>query len=259
VTRVATVARLSIAPVKGLGLLHPDEVRVGPRGVAENRRFWLIDADGRRYALLRDGRMALVRPHYDATLQRLALAFPDGSEASGEIAVDGPVVTDFYGRGVPGRLVEGPWSEALSEYAGRPLRLVQADAEGAALDRSRGAISILSMASLDELARQSNAGEVDDRRFRMLFTIDGVEAHEEDAWAGREVRVGEARVRIVGNVARCAITTQNPDTGDVDFDTLREIKAYRGAGAQGKDIDFGVFGEVVEPGRVCVGDTVEPL
>jgi uncharacterized protein YcbX len=41
---------------------------------------------------------------------------------------------------------------------------------------------------------------------------------------------------------------------------LREIKTYRGTReADGKNIDFGVFGEVDVPGRVRVGDAVEPL
>jgi len=60
-------------------------------------------------------------------------------------------------------------------------------------------------------------------------------------------------------VARCAITTQSPETGVRDFDTLREIKHYRGTrGGDGKHIDFGVFGEVEEPGRIRVGDAVAP-
>ena len=51
-----------------------------------------------------------------------------------------------------------------------------------------------------------------------------------------------------------------PRPGVPDFDTLREIKAYRGTREDdGKNIDFGVFGEVEAPGRVRVGDAVEPL
>ena len=49
-----TVSRLSIAPVKGLALLHPAEIELESFGVADNRRFYVIDADGRRYAQLRD-------------------------------------------------------------------------------------------------------------------------------------------------------------------------------------------------------------
>ena len=47
----------------------------------------------------------------------------------------------------------------------------------------------------------------------MNFGIEGVEAHEEDGWRGRRVRIGDAVVIPQGHVGRCAITTQNPDTG----------------------------------------------
>jgi hypothetical protein len=119
---------------------------------------------------------------------------------------------------------------------------------------------MLSDASLAELARQTSRDEVDARRFRMLISIAGCRPHEEDEWLGGRVRVGDAVVRLHEQVARCAITTQNPATGVPDFDTLREIKRYRGArDEEAKYIDFGVFGEVETPGRVRVGDPVEPL
>ena len=158
-----------------------------------------------------------------------------------------------------GRLVNGPFSGAISEFIGRPLRLARALQPEGGVDRVRGTVSVVSKASLDELGKQAGAGAVDGRRFRMLIEVDGVEPHGEDDWLGFDLRVGSAVIRLHDRVARCAITTQNPETGEVDFDTLREIKAYRGAGENGKDIDFGVYGEVVEPGRVRVGDLVEPV
>jgi uncharacterized protein len=255
---VAYVSWLTVAPVKGLALVEVDELELTRAGVAENRRFYLVDEDGRRYGLLRDGRLALVRPAYDAARGRLELAFPDGSVAAGQVEVDGEVTTDFYGRPVTGRLVRGPWSEALSGHVGRPVRLVRAEA-GTAVDRARGPVSMLSEASLEELRRRAGREEpVDARRFRMLIGIGGVGPHEEDAWLGRRIQVGEAVVLLREQVARCAITTQNPETGVPDFDTLREIKAYRGA-RERKLIDFGVYGEVAEPGRVRLGDAIEPL
>ena len=45
---VKRVARISVSPVKGFRLSHPDEVQLGPNGVEENRRFFLVDADGQR-------------------------------------------------------------------------------------------------------------------------------------------------------------------------------------------------------------------
>ena len=256
---MAHVSWLTLAPVKGLALVEVDEIALGPGGVAENRRFFLVDGDGRRYGLLRDGRLALVRPAYDVARNHLELAFPDGRVVGAEVDVDGEVTADFYGRPVTGRLVRGPWSEALSAHVGRPVRLVRADDPGAAVDRSRGSVSMLSEASLEELRRRAARDEpVEPARFRMLIGIGGVGPHEEDEWVGRRVQVGEAVVRLHEQVARCAITTQNPKTGIPDFDTLREIKAYRGA-RERKLIDFGVYGEVDEPGRVRLGDPIEPL
>jgi uncharacterized protein YcbX len=94
----------------------------------------------------------------------------------------------------------------------------------------------------------------------MLFQVDGaeLEPHAEEKWQKRRLQIGDAIVRIRGTVGRCAITTQNPESGIPDFDTLRALKDYRGFNAQ-RELDFGVYGEVLEPGRVCVGDAVEPL
>jgi len=255
---VKTVSRLSIAPVKGMALLHPDEIQLERYGVASNRRFHLVDADGRRYGQLRDGTLARIAPDYDAENERLTLHFPDGTVVDGDVVLSDPIVTDFYGRPVPGRLVEGPWSDAVSRFAGRPLRLVRTDEPGAGVDRDNGPVTMLSDASLAELARRAGRDAVDGRRFRMLISISGCEPHEEDAWLGRSVRVGGAVVRLHEQVARCAITTQSPETGVPDFDTLREIARYRGTRTDdGKHVDFGVFGDVEQPGRVRVGDSVE--
>jgi uncharacterized protein YcbX len=91
----------------------------------------------------------------------------------------------------------------------------------------------------------------------MLVQISGTGPHEEDAWIGGPVRVGGVLVRVTKQDARCRMTTRNPDTGVRDLDTLRAIKDYRGV-RNGASIDFGVYAEVLEPGRIRVGDPVEP-
>jgi Uncharacterized Fe-S protein len=94
----------------------------------------------------------------------------------------------------------------------------------------------------------------------MLFELAGCEPHEEDGWVKRHLRIGESLVRIRGDVGRCAITTQNPETGEPDFDTLRTISGYRPFTeneAGSRHIPFGIYGEVTEPGRVTIGDAVQ--
>ena len=92
----------------------------------------------------------------------------------------------------------------------------------------------------------------------MLIELADGAAHEEDSWVGGRIAVGETVLQISAPVPRCAITTQDPDTGERDLDTLRTIIAYRGL-TNDHDIDFGVYGEVERPGRIRLGDSVEVL
>lgn len=62
-------------------------------------------------------------------------------------------------------------------------------------------------------------------------------------------------IRPLEQVARCAITTTDPERG---VRTLRVIKEYRGA-RDGDQFDFGIYGEVVRPGPVRVGDALTVL
>jgi hypothetical protein len=124
--------------------------------------------------------------------------------------------------------VQGPWAAALSDYAGRELRLARTDAPGRAVDRPDGSVSIVSDESVDELARQAGVDDADARRFRMLVGAHGGEPHVEDTWIGRDVRIGDAVVRVHEQVARLRDHDEEPDTGERDLDTLRVIRAYRG-------------------------------
>ena len=81
----ARVVRISVAPVKSLGLVHPDEAALEPGGVVGNRRFWLRDDEGRLYAGKRDGTMMRIRPAWDEESRRLALTFPDGAVVDGVV------------------------------------------------------------------------------------------------------------------------------------------------------------------------------
>ncbi len=246
------VARIAIAPVKGLGLVHPEEVVLGSNGVVGDRRYYLVDPDGRLVNNKHCGELMQIRPALNGG-DGLVLHFPD-RDLSGETELGEAVETSFYGRPVTGRLVEGPWSDAISEHAGRPLRLVRADVAGSAVDRTH-VVSLVSDGSLRAVARHAGVDEVDGRRFRMTFEIEGCDEHEEDSWIGGEVSVGDARIRVTGPVGRCAVTTRNPESGTSDLDTLRALAGYRTL-KEGKAHGCGVCGDVLAEGTVRVGDAL---
>jgi len=252
-----TVRRFSIAPVKSLGLHHPESIEIGPFGAASDRVFYLMSETGRLYTGANHGPLVRVVSTYDPDRERLLLTFPDGSNVDGDAAGDGDTVTtDFYGRLVEGRVLDGPFADALSAYTGDRVRLVRVAHAGDASDVHH--VTLVSRASVEELAsRGGREGEdLDARRFRMLIEIDGTSAHEEDSWEGRSLAVGDVVLRMLAPVPRCVITTQDPSTGLKDFDTLKTIVRYRPLIEGDRGIPFGVYTEVERPGRARVGDAV---
>jgi len=252
-----SVAWVAVAPVKALRLALVDEVQLTGTGPVGDRRFFLVDEKGRLVNNKGLGVLQQVRPSYDDVARTLALHLPDGEVVAGEVELGDEIETSFWDEPKGARRVVGPWSDALSMLAGRRLQLV-APADGAAVDRgSRGAATLVSTRALDELGSRLGVDAVDGRRFRMHFGIDGVPAHAEDGWLGRRVRIGGAVVVPRGNVGRCAVTTQNPETGRPDLGTLKALAAYRGNMEATEPLPFGVYAEVVEPGAVRLGDPVE--
>ena len=255
----ARVVRICIAPVKALHVFERDEVELTHAGVVGDRRFWLVDRNRRLVNGKAHPELMRVRPEWDEASRRLALSFPDGSVVEGEVEPGELFEAELYGTPHPSRLVPGRWQEALSELVGEPVTLLWS--EGGAQDRGNdrgGWASLISRGSLDQLGAEAGATErVDGRRFRMLFEIDGVEAHAEDAWLGDRVAIGDAVIVPLGDVGRCVVTTCDPDSGVSDFDTLKLLAGYRREGVT-EPLPFGVYCDIAVPGRVRVGDPVRP-
>lgn len=254
-TRVR-VSWISLTAVKALAVEHVEAVDVREHGLHGDRRFYLVDDAGRLVNNKgRRGPLQLVRGEYDEEASLLSLLLPDGTTVEGRAAPGDQLTTSFHRRPREARRVAGPWDAALSDAAGEPVRLVAPS--GGAPDRGRGgAVSLLGDGSLSALAGHLGVETLDARRFRMNLGIEGLAPHEEDRWVGRRVRIGTAVLVPQGNVGRCAITTQNPDTGRPDLGTLDALAAHRGAVESSEPLPFGIHAAVAEPGRVRLGDAV---
>ncbi len=250
-----TVVALHTTPIKGLRVVARDAIELGAEGVADDRRFYLVDERGRMV----NGKQLGLLHQIVATLDgdALAVTFPDGTCVAGPVAHGTEALgTTFMSRPTPAYELRGEFGAALSAHLGRTVRVVEG-IHRKAIDRGRaGAASVISRASLQALDRL--AGEaVDARRFRMLIEVDGLaEAHEEDTWVGERVRVGGAVVRVRGHVGRCLVTQRHPESGTSDVPTLDLLRSYRGDSGTTEPLALGVYGEVLEPGRVAVGDPV---
>lgn len=245
------VGALAIAPVKGMRTVAVDALELAASGPVGDRGFHLREADGGIALTKRYPRLVQVVPAWDG--DELALAFPDGSRVAAPVVLGAAVSTTFYdGRPVPGRVVGGPFGPALSHYLGRALDLVAHDDGVTGGDDHP--VTLMSDGSLAAVSAALDGAVVDPRRFRMTIAVEGAQAWEEDGWAGREVTVGAATLRVAVPTERCVVTTRDPDDGHGDLPILRALARLRGK----RDVAFGVWCDVAAPGVVRVGDAVAP-
>jgi uncharacterized protein len=254
----ARISWISLTPVKALALNHVDQIELLQGGLRGDRRFYLVDAGARLVNDKRHGQLQLVHARLDEERDALSLRLADGTAVEGELVRGEELTTSFHKRELPARRVPGPWDDALSDVAREPVRLVEATQGG--VDRGRGgAATLLGEGSLGALADALHVASLDGRRFRMNFGVTGIEPHEEDSWIGHRLQLGEAVVVPLGNVGRCVITKQNPDTGETDLDTLNGLADYRGDLETTEPLSFGIHAAVAEAGHVRVGDAIYSL
>jgi uncharacterized protein YcbX len=88
-------------------------------------------------------------------------------------------------------------------------------------------------------------------RFRPNLLVEPVGDAEfpEDAWVGSVVRIGGLSMRLDKRDQRCVMINVDPVTVERDANVLRTVVRER-------ESCFGVYGSIVEPGRVALGDTV---
>ena len=247
----AAVTQLTVAPVKGMQVTPVDSLDLGLLGAVGDRAFYVLDEDGAVVETARATGLLGILPRWDAAAGVLALRFPGGAEVAEPIEPGPPASTRNYaGRPIDGRLVDGPLAAAVSDHLGRTVRLLARDDD--VMGPGDYAVSLMSEASVAALAPELGGAVPDPRRFRMNVTIDGADAWEEHAWAGREIAVGGALLRGGEPVPRCVMTTLDPASGRRDQPVLKALVRLRG-----KDgVHLGLWCEVASPGTVRTGDAV---
>ena len=264
---MVTLTALYIYPVKGFRGLALTEAEVEPWGLAQDRRWMVVDWRGRFITQRQVPRLALVEPR----LRENGLQLWRAGHGSIEVAVPGPeadridvVVWDDWVAAVPAGAEADVW---LSRALETPCRLVyMADPERArAVDPEFGRAGdhvsfadgfpmlVTTEASLADLnTRLDQAVPMD--RFRTNLVVHGCEAWAEDEW--RNIRVGDVSFRVVKDCARCAVTTVDQSSGEKspENEPIRTLSRFRRK--SGGRIIFGQNLVPDGPGVLRVGDPV---
>jgi len=160
VTDGLRVSLLSVTPVKGLGLHHPESVELTADGVGGDREFFLVDARGEMASCTDIGALMAHRAELDAASGVLTVHGPDGALRSAPVELGDAIDTDFYGlRTVSGHHVAG-WDDVFSDIAGQPLRLVRGDTGAFGV----AGVTLVGKASTAALAVANGLKPVDGRR-----------------------------------------------------------------------------------------------
>ncbi len=260
---------MSIHPIKSCAGIAVDAARVEPRGLAGDRRWMLVDAQGRFVT----GRQypVLVRvqpqPQPDGSLRLHAPGQPELTLRPPGVEAE-RIAARLWDDRVELRAADDSASDWFSTLLGIRCRLAfQAEDSIRAVDPDYGAagdqvsladgypLLLIHRPSLDALGAQIGRA-MDARRFRPNLLIDGGEAWAEDRW--RRLAIGECVFDLVKPCARCTFTTIDPDSGERsrDGEPLRTLARTR-RGANG--VLFGMNLIPRRSGWLRVGDRVRVL
>jgi len=227
-TKAGSVAAIWRYPVKSMRGEELDGAELTLRGVLGDRGYALIDAqtlkavtakNPRRWpGLLRFRSRYLEPPRENAPLPPVQITLPGGAT----IASNQPDVEEQLSRslGRAVRLAASASGELLAEgYWPDQDWLPQRDEvfdfplpPGTFFDAA--AIHLLTTATLGRLRELAPAAKIEVPRFRPNLVIDTPAASAgfgEDAWIGRTLEIGSARLRIDGPCPRCVMTTLEQD------------------------------------------------
>ena len=240
-------------PVKGLTAEAIETTEIAPSGLFPwDRAFALAQGDApldparpawlaKRHflCLMANPGAARLRASFDPRHAVLALSGPAGGIAENPFAPAGQArlgafLTAFL----------GPEARGTPRFWHIPGHVFADDA--------RPVISLVNLASLADLAARAGAPR-HRLRFRANIYLAGAPAWAEFGWQGREIALGGARLRVLNPIQRCPAIAVNPETAEIDTDGPQELRRLYG------HPHFGVFAEVLEGGRLALGDALEIL
>jgi uncharacterized protein len=190
--------------------------------------------------LMRNERLAALRTDYVEATHTLTIGHEGREAVRGDLRTqEGRLAIEaFFRRFMP------------AELRGVPKVL---HGEGHSFsDVSKKVVSIINLSSVAAVENAAGA-PVNPLRFRGNLYVAGWPAWHEFDLLGREIVIGEARLKVVKRIVRCAATDVDPDTGIRDLTLPRTLMKSFG------HADCGIYAEVTAGGDIATGDALSVL
>lgn len=240
---------IHVYPVKGARGVALASSDVLVTGLRHDRRFMLVDAEGRFMTQREHPKMALV----DVALGTESLTI--GGEIEAPLALPSSLArtkVTVWNDTVDAVAVPGEASTWFSDRLGERCTLVWMPPD---VDRCSFAdaypVLVATLSSLADLnARLDTPVPMD--RFRPNLVIDGSAPYEEELHPA--VTIGAVRMTMPKRCDRCAVTTVNQSTAEVGKEPLRTLATYR---VTANKVYFAMNAVPEREGTLAVNDRAE--
>ncbi len=262
------LSSLHLHPLKSAAVVDVDTLDITPRGPEGDRRWLVVDGDGRFVTARQQAELVQIRALADGDGLRLSAPGMPAIAVAAPTADAARLHVRIWDDAVEASTADAGADAWLSAYLQRPVRLVHMDARSARpVDPDYGEpddevsfadgypLLAISQAALDALNAKL-LSPIPMARFRPNLVIANSAAHAEDGW--RRVRIGSLMFDAVKPCTRCVFTTIDPATGrrDPTGEPLRTLKTYRRSAA---GICFGMNLIPRSTGRLRLGDHIDVL
>jgi hypothetical protein len=257
VTSSAEITGLYRYPVKGLtpeplqkvalavGHTFPADRRYaienGPSGFDPAAPAWLPKTQ--YLMLMRNEQLAALRSHFSDETNVLTISRDGKVVARGNLeTADGRATIESYFA-----------KDFQSELKGPPKLLCGGGHSFS--DLAKKVVSIINLGSLAAIENMVGL-PVHPLRFRANLYVRGWPAWHEAGILGQTLAIGDARLKVVKRITRCAAVNVDPDTAARDIDIPANLMRRLGHN------ECGIYAEVVAPGTIGLGDTLaveEPI
>ncbi|MTI11066.1 MOSC domain-containing protein [Curvivirga aplysinae] len=248
-----TIKDICRFPVKGLAADYMDSADLEPeRGLPFDRKWGIIHAasDVDPAAVEWAPKKNFLQLAKDEKLAQLGLSFDEATRTV-SILRKGRTISKGRLDEAMGRNILQTFLSGFVEQGprGRP-RIVEAPKGSSFQDVPTKWVSIINLASVNDLETRVIRKAIDPIRFRGNLYIEGAEAWRERNWLGKQLKIGDAVLEVTEGIGRCAATNVVPGTGEIDMNIPLSLR-------QGFDhMEMGVYAKVVEAGTIVKGQDV---
>lgn len=267
------LSEIYIYPIKSLGGIRLEKAKITTRGLENDRRFMLIDENGRFLTQREHHELAVFQTEIEGesliiTNKKDGSSIKIPTKHSIVDAINHPINVQIWDDETSAIEVSKEASNWLTEALGIPTRLVYMHEDSQRKTDAQYSLTGNEITSFSDgypilIAGQSSLNDLNSRlenpvninRFRPNFVFTDGEAFEEDDW--HEFTIGDVGFFGVKPCSRCVMTTIDQESGEKNGnEPLFTLNKYRKAGNK---ILFGQNVLVSQLGTVSVGDDVTVL